>query len=125
MIANVGTLNKKVDIISGVAGEFNDFETIDDNILYKNIWASIQPLRGKEYLEVKRPANEETVKITIRYRDNIDEGCKVRYHKQIFEVVSIVDPEMTHEVLELRCVEKKRGNTATGLKFKQSEEWST
>lgn len=121
VLLNLGVLNKKIDIINGVAGEYKDFETINDNILYKNIWAAIQPLRGKEYLELKKVSSEETVKIIIRYRGDVNEGCKIRYRKHIYEVVAVIDPDMSHETLELRCVERKRGNTPTGLRT--SEAW--
>ena len=127
---NIGILNKKVTIIKGTAAEFKGFETISDNILYKNIWAAIQPttatqtFSGKESLEQQRYKNEEMVKIIIRYRDNVDEGCKVVYKNHIYDVNSIADKDMSHDTLELGCTEKKRGNTTTGttLGFK-SDEW--
>lgn len=123
----IGKLNKKVDILNGTDGTFNGFETINDNVLYKNIWAAIEPttatqtFRGKEFLEQERYKNEEIIKITIRYRKNIDEGCKVRYKNHIYDVQSIADADMRHEFLELRCAEKKRGRTPTGttVNFKE------
>ena len=119
---NIGNLNKKVDIISGVTRQTRGFDTVKDNILYKKVWASIQPLRGREYLEAARNRNDEIVKITIRYRRNVDEGCKVIYQNRIFEVESIADVNMRHEILELRCVEKKRGSTPPRLHM-TNEEW--
>lgn len=131
MISNVGRLCKKVSIISGVAGEYGGFDTITDNLLYKNIWADIVPLKGRERFEpmkgrenyIANPIrNDEEVKIIIRYRDNITEGCKVLYRKHVYEVKSIVDDDMQHESLMLYCTEKKRGNTPTGTKLPVGKE---
>ena len=129
-IANIGRLCKKVSIISGVAGGYGGFETITDNLLYKNIWADIVSMKGRERFEpmkgrenyIPNPIrNDEEVKIIIRYRPDITEGCKVLYHKHIYEIKSIIDPDMEHESLELYCTEKKRGNTPSGTKLPTEE----
>ena len=126
MISNVGRLCKKVSIISGVAGEYDGFDTIKDNLLYKNIWAEIVSLKGRERFEpmkgrenyIPNPIrDEEEVKIRIRFRENITEGCKVLYQKHVYEVKCIVDEDMEHEDLSLYCVEKKRGNTPNKTKL--------
>ena len=67
--------------------------------------------------------NDEIVKITIRYRKNVDEGCKVVYQGKIYDIETIADVNMTHELLELRCVEKKRGSTPSKLNISKSEAW--
>jgi len=133
IIQNIGRLNKKVSIILGEAAEYEGFDTVKDNLLYKNIWADIVPIMGREGYEtmkgrgndvIKPIKNEEEVKIIIRYRDNITEGAKVLYKKHIYNVKSIVDPDMEHSILELYCVEKKRGATPTGNKLPtESEVW--
>ncbi len=120
---NLGTLCRKVDIISGVAGEIDGFETFKDKILYSKIWASVEPGRGSEKYEQDKIRNDTPIKITIRHRSNIDEGCKVVYLGKIFEIKSICDPSMNHDILELYCVEQKRGNTPTGNKIELAGEW--
>jgi len=109
MIANIGTLNKKVDIVAGTTEESKGFDTIKGNIILKGIWASIEPARGKEYYESQRARNDEMVKVTIRYRETVTDGCKVLYRGHVYEIQSIVDPSMTHESMELYCVERTRG----------------
>lgn len=109
MITNIGTLNKKVDIAAGVTEEHRGFDTVNYKIIHKGIWARIEPLRGKEYYEAQRVKNEEIVKITIRYRETVTEGCKVLYRDHVYEIKNIADPDMSHESMELRCVEKMRG----------------
>ncbi|MBR3723732.1 MAG: phage head closure protein [Selenomonadaceae bacterium] len=133
IIQNIGRLNKKVSVISGEAAEYGGFDTVKDNVLYENIWADIIPMKGREGYEtmkgrgnnvIKPIKNEEEVKIIIRYRDNITEGAKVFYKKRIFNIKSIVDPDMEHSFLELYCTEKKRGATPSGNKLpKESEVW--
>ena len=131
-IDNIGRLNKKVDIIAGEQGKYEKFDSIEKKVLYKNIWAAVKPSRGIELFErmkgrgesVPKPLrNEESCVITIRYREDITEGCRVRYRGILYDVKSIVDPDMTHESLELYCVEKKRGNIQRTSKMPESEAW--
>ena len=130
MIQNIGRLCKKVSIVSGVAGDYQGFDTITDNLLYKNIWAEIVSLKGRERFEpmkgrenyIPNPIRDEAeVKIRVRFRGDITEGCKVLYGKHVYEVKSIADEDMEHEDLWLYCVEKKRGKTPTGTKLPDTE----
>ena len=65
--------------------------------------------RGKEYFEAKQATNAEYTVITIRYRDNISQSDRVEYKNHIYEIQSIVNPDMANESLELYCIEKIRG----------------
>lgn len=113
MILNPGTLNKKVDIYKPQKQTNDGWDTVKDTVLYKRISAAIYPVRGQEYYEAKKLRNDESVKIVIRYRKNIDDGCYIVYQNHKYSVQSVVDPNMTHESLELYCIEKKRGNADT------------
>ena len=130
MIQNIGRLCKKVSIVSGMEGDYQGFDTITDNLLYKNIWAEIVSLKGRERFEpmkgrenyIPNPIRDEAeVKIRVRFRDDITEGCKVLYGKHVYEVKSIADEDMEHEDLLLYCVEKKRGKTQNGTKLPDAE----
>lgn len=72
-------------------------------------YARIEGTRGKEYYEAQRINNENTFKITIRYRKCITEDMIIKYGKDIYYINSIVDPYMKHESLEIYCTVKKRG----------------
>lgn len=109
MIFNAGILNKKINIVGRITKTVNGFEKTVDDYKYKNIFAYIHTQRGKEYFEVKQATNVEYTVITIRYRDNISQSDRVEYKKHVYEIQSIVNPDMSNESLELYCVEKLRG----------------
>ena len=52
---------------------------------------------------------EDTYKITIRFRHGISSDMKIRYQQYIFEIQSIVDPYMNHSLLEIYCKRLDRG----------------
>lgn len=109
MIFNAGVLNKKINIAGRITKTVNGFEKTVDDYKYKNISAYIHTQRGKEYFEAKQATNAEYTVITIRYRDNISQSDRVEYKNHIYEIQSIVNPDMANESLELYCVEKIRG----------------
>lgn len=71
------------------------------------VWAEMKPVRGIEFLEYYKDANELQYKITIRYRKNITEkDVLVRGDRQ-FEINSIIDIDEEHVALEIYCTESK------------------
>ena len=109
MIHDAGELNRKVSIYNQTASKNNDFDATKNNLLYKNVWAQIKQVRGREYYEAQVKSAEGNVVITIRYRRNINEGCYVTYKQHLYNIQSVVNPDMANESLELYCVEQKRG----------------
>lgn len=117
MIFNPGELNKRVTIISSTPDSSGDFDRAADRIIC-TCWASIAPVRGREYYDAGAKRAEGIIKITIRYRPGIDATCRVKYGNHIYELNSPpVDPFMDHSSLELYCIESTRGvstSTAEG-----------
>ncbi len=108
MILNPGQLNKRVDILKKQQVEVDGWDNVEETAIYSRIAAYIRPMRGQERVEAAANENIGNLVITIRYRKGIDESCKARYDGRLFEITSIVDPNMDHESLELYCIEKKR-----------------
>lgn len=110
MINNPGLLNRKVTIYRPTVVEGDDLDTQKDRVLFQNVSAWIAPVRGIQYKENGTDRNDATVKITIRYRKGITDGCWVSYKDHHYLVSWIADPDMLHESLELMCVERLRGD---------------
>lgn len=73
---------------------------------YATVWAAIEPLRGREYLEAKNVTPELTVRIRIRYKEGIDHGMRVKYGTRIFNIQSPpIDVEGRHQEMHLMCSE--------------------
>lgn len=109
MIFDAGILNRRVDIVDTFSDTSDGWDEITPFTIYRNIAAAIVPARGNEYYECKKIRGEESAKIIIRYRPRVTAGNTVRYKDRSFLIVSVVDPDMFHESLELYCIEKTRG----------------
>lgn len=107
MIYNSAILNRKIDIIEKQTINNDGIDTLVDKKIC-SCWASIQPLRGRAYYEVREKATEEQAKIIIRYRKNLNTSMFIKYKEQIYNINSIVDPFSDHECLELYCTLKVR-----------------
>ena len=108
-IEEIGTLDKRVTIF-----KYEDVET-PYNLTQKKlmpflkVWARIEPLRGRAYYEQYKEKTEDLSKITIRYRDNIDNSMVVQYKNRLYRINAVIDPYESHVKLELMCSIKKVG----------------
>ncbi|OPX87736.1 MAG: Phage head-tail joining protein [Pelotomaculum sp. PtaB.Bin104] len=69
------------------------------------VWAAVEPLRGREYLEVKNTNTELSARIRIRYRRGINPSMRVKYGSRIFNIESVIDFEERHREIHLMCSE--------------------
>ena len=70
------------------------------------VWASVEPIRGREYIEVQNTQAELTTRIRMRYRPGITPAMRVLYQGRVFDIQSVIDINEQHTHLELMCVEK-------------------
>ena len=100
----IGRLNKQVEVF-----QYKDEKKdgITKQVLVRaipnRIWARIEPLRGRQYMEVYKEKLEEVHKITIRYRKGITAGMLIKYQDTTYKINTVVDPYMGHVKLELMC----------------------
>lgn len=109
-IEEIGTLDKRVTILKyeDVENEYNFTQKKLNPFL--RIWARIEPLRGKDYYEQYKDKTEDFIKITVRYRESIDNSMLIKYKNKLYEINTIIDPYEAHVKLELMCSTKKVGS---------------
>ena len=76
---------------------------------YATIWASIEPVRGREFWDSKQINAEITAKITIRYLSGITPKMRIKYGARIFEIISVINPEERNKELQLMVKESVNG----------------
>ena len=69
------------------------------------IWASVEPLKGREFFAAQKENAETTVRITIRYRSGISPDMRIKYGDKIYEINAIIDVEERHNELQIMCQE--------------------
>ncbi|PHM24126.1 phage head closure protein [Xenorhabdus budapestensis] len=71
------------------------------------IWAEVKYISGRELVASQRVLSEVTVRIWLRYRNDITTAHRIVYqetrtHSQAFAIVAVI-PDAKHTRLELLC----------------------
>jgi SPP1 family predicted phage head-tail adaptor len=69
------------------------------------VWASIEPLQGREMWAQMQVQSEITARIRIRYRPGVVASMRVVYGTRIFTISSVIDANERHAELQLMCSE--------------------
>ena len=60
------------------------------------IWASAEPLRGREFFVAQQEQSEITIRFRIRYRTDVTTAWRVVWETRVYDIVQIIDPEGMH-----------------------------
>jgi len=71
------------------------------------VWASVEPLTGREYFYAHQIKNEVSHRVRIRYRTDVNEKMRIKHLERYFKIESMIDMRERHEFLEILCVEEK------------------
>ena len=72
---------------------------------FATVWAAVEPIRGREYIQTKNTQSELTVRIRIRYYAGINATMRVVYGSRMFNIADVIDIEERHKEMHLMCVE--------------------
>jgi len=72
---------------------------------FATVWAAIEPLRGREFLDAKMATAEITTKITIRKRDGISPEMRVLHGSTVYDILAIIHVETRQREMQLMCQE--------------------
>lgn len=103
---DVGRTNKRIIFCKYEEQENELLQKEQKLVQIKTVWASVEPMRGREYQEAQRIRQELTYKITTRYYPWITQDMYILFKKRCFEIISIINPREKNEMLLLICVEK-------------------
>lgn len=70
------------------------------------VWASIEPVSGREYYAARQEQSEVSHKVTIRYRRGVTPDCRLEYGDRYFEIETVIDTMELHRELVLMCKER-------------------
>ena len=103
---NIGTLNRRITILTTVEGKNEAGDTILVPATFKTVWAGINPVRGRDYVEAKKYQAELTYKITIRYLVGVTPDMTIKFKDRIFLIQDIINPFEKNELLEIMAIER-------------------
>jgi len=84
----------------------------DWTTVFSGIRAEVTLLTGREFMSAQALNSEITTRIRIRYCAGVLATWRVLWGTRIFEIVSVGQPGLRPEILELMCREVKTGATA-------------
>lgn len=103
-----GKLNKRVEISYLATGS----PAVDDfgmpNTSWEElctVWAAVEPISGREFWAQQQVQSEITVKIRVRYRNDITEGMQAEYNSKTYTIKNVIDYKESHKELWLMCSE--------------------
>ena len=98
---SAGDLNHRVSLEAPTYNPSGD--EITGHSAVATVWASVEPLRGRELVESGRDVSEQWTRIRIRYRAGLDTIKRAVHGSDIYDIESIIDPFGSRKVLELMC----------------------
>jgi SPP1 family predicted phage head-tail adaptor len=69
------------------------------------VWAAIEPLRGREFLQARQLHDAVTHRVTIRHRSDVTAGMRLLRGSRAFNIRSVIDKDERGRWLELMCEE--------------------
>jgi SPP1 family predicted phage head-tail adaptor len=69
------------------------------------VWASVEPISGRELLAAQQVAGEITHRIRCRYREGLAAADRAVFAGRAFDIKSIINPREIGEALEIMATE--------------------
>jgi len=69
------------------------------------VWASVEPLTGREYMEGRQEAAEVSTRIRIRHRSGVEPEQRVVHGSIVYNILSVLHVESGQREIVLMCRE--------------------
>lgn len=69
------------------------------------VWASVEPLQGREFWSQQQVQSEITTRIRIRHLPGVTAKSRILYSDLIYNIRSMISPRERGEELQLMCTE--------------------
>ncbi len=101
-----GWLRHRVEVLEKVAGRDSFGAEVTAWATAATVWASVEPLRGREYIEAKQGQVEVSHRVVMRKSVAVAASMRLRLEGgRVLEIESVIDPLERGERLELMCRE--------------------
>ena len=101
----VGKLRQRVTIQDKSVSQNSYGEEVITWTDFAKVWASVEPLRGREFLEGKQITAEVSTRIRIRYRSGILPEMRVEFGSIVYDIHAIIPVEERDREIHLMCQE--------------------
>lgn len=99
-----GKLRHRVTIQRAVEEQDEFGAAVETWVNVGQVWASVEPLRGREYFQAEGVQAETDTRIRMRYyKEAIVPKMRVVHGATIYDIESVIDVETRGRELELMC----------------------
>lgn len=84
-------------------------QPLDEPVLYKSLWAAILPLRGRQIESARQLHPDVTLKIVLRYREDLDETMFAIYNGKKFDFLYFLSDYQHKKELHIFAKEESYG----------------
>ena len=100
-------MRHRVEVLSKSAARDSFGAEVISWVTVATVWASVEPLRGREYIEAKQGQVEVSHRVGMRAFPAVDSSMRLRISGgRVLEIESVIDPLERGERLELMCAER-------------------
>jgi SPP1 family predicted phage head-tail adaptor len=101
-----GALNKYVTIQAAVEVADSYGQPIVTWTTWKQVWASIEPVSGREYFAVQQTQSEVNQRVRIRYLDGLTTKHRILYGARTMDIEAIINTAERDREMVLMCIER-------------------
>ena len=101
-----GSLRHRITIQEPVAGSPQQLPNGEPDVAWVDVmtvWASVEPLKGRELMLAQQMQSEVDVRIMMRYRAGITTIMRAVFNGVNYDIKSVVNSELRNIELELMC----------------------
>ena len=91
---NIGKLNKRIEILKLIEQKDSFGEVMGEWITVSRIWASIQPNKGTESIEVDQLKVNQTIRFAMRFYAGLTTKNRIKFQEKIYNILSVTDIDM-------------------------------
>ena len=96
--------NKKITIIQPVTSTQDEYgEPLGEYITIYTLWASYEPLIGKEYFLAEQTQSEVVGKFRTQYVEGITTDMQIVFEGTTYDIQSVIDFKSQHRELIIMC----------------------
>lgn len=100
-----GRLNHKVIIQQPVEVQDTTGQAVKSWTTYASVWASVEPLKGREFLESQQINAETSTRVRIRKLAGVTQKMRISYDSRIYNINTILHVNERQREMHLMCSE--------------------
>lgn len=101
-----GRLRHRVDIEEFAQNKSTDTGAVTEAwATVATVWASVEPLKGREFIEASQVQSNLSHRVRMRYRPGVTTSHRLVHNGRALNIVSVANLEERNIELEIMCME--------------------